>query len=79
MEAVPFKDQDGELGIGKNDPDRVHSLPCKTVDLGDGYKGIVSCWRLTKPELEEVNRTGVVWLTACGGMYPTKIDGIKPF
>lgn len=30
----------------------------------------ISCWRLSKEELEEVNRTGVVWLSVVGHRIP---------
>jgi len=36
----------------------------------------VSCWRLTPEELEEVNRTGVVWLKIAGhSMPPVYVSG----
>lgn len=35
-----------------------------------------SCWRLTQEELEEVNRTGVVWLRIMGhAMPPVYVSG----
>jgi len=41
---------------------------------------VVSCWKLTREELDEVNRTGRVWLTVFGqGMPPATLDGIRPF
>ena len=38
--------------------------------------GSISCWRLTQAELDEVARTGVVWLTvAAHGMVPVHVSG----
>lgn len=34
---------------------------------------VQSCWKLTKDELEEVNRTGRIWLCVCGTMMPPVI------
>lgn len=40
---------------------------------------VVTCWKLTKEELEEVNRTGRVWVTVIGrSMQPLSVDGFKP-
>lgn len=38
---------------------------------------IISCWRLTPEELDEVNRTGVVWLSIANvGKYaPSLVSG----
>lgn len=37
---------------------------------------IISCWRLTADEIEEVKRTGVVWLSVIGsGTPPVKVSG----
>lgn len=46
----------------------------------DGTLTIISCWKLTKEELEEINRTGRVWLGICGmTMPPAWISGSNPF
>ncbi len=38
-----------------------------------------SCWKLSSEELEEIARTGVIWLSAMGSsMQPHRIDGSKP-
>lgn len=44
-----------------------------------GIPCVVSCWKLTRQELDEVNRTGRVWLIVLGRtMPPVAIDGVKP-
>lgn len=40
----------------------------------------ISCWRLTREELEEIARTGVVWLTVMGrNMPPVWLGTANPF
>jgi hypothetical protein len=46
----------------------------------NGAPVVISCWRLTQAELEEINRTGRVWLGIMGvTMPPAWIAGEKPF
>ena len=41
---------------------------------------VVSCWKVTKEELEEINRTGRVWLMLWGSQIPpANVSGVKPF
>lgn len=40
---------------------------------------IVSCWELTKEELEEINKTGKIWLICVGSQPPVSVEGFKPF
>lgn len=41
---------------------------------------ITSCWRLSKEDLEEINRTGQIWLTITGcGMPPVELSTEPPF
>lgn len=52
---------------------------CNAV-LPGGFPAIVSCWKLTKDELEEFQQTGRVWLMVCGtAMPPVILSGVKPF
>ena len=46
----------------------------------DGQK-CVSCWRLPPAQLEEVARTGVVWVGVCAGWSqpPIFVSGTRPF
>ena len=41
----------------------------------------VSCWKLTQQELDEVNKTGRIWLCVYmgGTMPPCYVTGQKPF
>lgn len=45
-----------------------------------GRPMIVSCWKPTAEELEEINRTGRVWLLQWGyTIPPSAISGLVPF
>lgn len=61
--------------------DEVQSLAIARVyDHINNTPVVISCWKLTKEELEEVNRTGRIWLGICGvTMPPAWILGQKPF
>lgn len=49
-------------------------------DAGNTFPAIISCWRLSKEDLEEINRTGVVWLSITGrGMPPVSVFTENPF
>lgn len=73
-EAVPFKEQNTEWkGYGKS----VGDLPAYS-----DQQQTISCWRLTKPELEEVMRTGVVWLHSLNRgapLQPVTVSAFNPF
>lgn len=49
-------------------------------EQADGNTVVISCWKLTPEELEEVNKTGRIWLRIWGiTMPPVVLEGIKPF
>lgn len=46
----------------------------------NGQSMVISCWKLSQEELDEINKTGRVWLGVLGvTMPPAFIGGIKPF
>jgi hypothetical protein len=47
-------------------PDRVPQNECSDLSCFVNEVQTISCWRLTKAELAEVQRTGVVWLSVWG-------------
>lgn len=52
---------------------------CRT-NLKDGNPVVISCWKFTKEEIEEIVKTGRVWLMLWGvTMPPAFISGQKPF
>ena len=49
-------------------------------EMPDGGPVLISCWKLTREELEEINRTGRVWLLVYSSTtFPVALTGIKPF
>ena len=52
---------------------------CRTKTL-QGFPVVVSCWKVTQEELDEINRTGRVWLWIYGEtMPPAAVDGMRPW
>lgn len=46
----------------------------------NGFPLVVSCWKPTAAELEEIARTGRVWLLVYGPtMLPSVLSGHNPF
>ena len=45
-----------------------------------GSPVIISCWQFSKEDLEEIARTGRMYLTICGqGMPPVSLQTESPF
>lgn len=80
-EPIPFKQVNLNMVPGEgHDRDQVHDLPVCRVDHGDRGHEVISCWRFTKPELEEIARTGVVWLRIIGPSTPPQcVQAFTPF
>lgn len=59
--------------------DDCFSLCVLKGETREGIPFVISCWKLTQVELDEVNRTGRIWLGICGRtMAPAFVAGIKP-
>lgn len=57
----------------------VYGLPVMRYRDLDGQLNVLSKWELTAAELEEVQRTGVVWFNAWGSTHaPIWITGHDP-
>jgi hypothetical protein len=54
------------LGNSEN----VFDLPVTGVDFEDGTVGVESCWELNKEEIEEVIKTGRVYLLCLSNTHP---------
>ena len=81
MIPTSFDESDAFLGPppGVSDED-CESLSIKRAVTPQGQPVVISCWKMTREELEEVNRTGRVWLLIWGQtMPPAALAGIKPF
>lgn len=58
----------------------VYALHCHRYRDLDGNPNIMSKWQLTLEELEEVNRTGVIWFNCWGSTHPPMwLSGHDPF
>lgn len=76
MEACNFEESNQLFGPPKGmTEDEVHTLYT--------YKGdrqVISCWKVTQEELEEIQKTGRVWLIVMGNdMPPVNLSGTFPF
>lgn len=66
-------------------PEGVSSEDCAVISAFRGVNVagqdvIVSCWKPSREELEEIRKTGRVWLVIWGtGMPPVALLGHKPF
>ena len=48
--------------------------------LENGIPAIVTCWKVTADELEEIRRTGRVWLMVMGrDLQPTILNAVSPW
>lgn len=57
-------------------------LPLRVFKGNDtlGTPVIISCWQLSKEDLEEIAKTGRIFLTICGnGMPPVSLQTESPF
>lgn len=56
------------------------SLPICATNDQDGFPLLISRWKLTPEELEEINRTGSVYLGVVSGSHPPVwITPLNPF
>jgi hypothetical protein len=80
--AVPASFDESNAVLGKPSDmthDQCEALSILRVQYEDGTPVVYSCWKLTPAELEEINRTGRVWLGIVGvTMPPAFIAGEKP-
>ena len=50
------------------------------ADQETGIPVVISCWKPTKEELEEINHTGRIWVYHFGlGLQPHAVSGHNPF
>lgn len=68
-EPVPFKQQNAILKPPQPS-DKIGELPVCVCEDEEGTTLVVSAWRLTIPEVEELSKTGMIYLYAYGGIQP---------
>lgn len=79
MRPTPF---DGANVILKPPPgvEDVLALPVRRSEVDDGSVTTVSCWELEPGDLEEIQRTGRVWLSVQGRTHaPLYLAAVQPF
>lgn len=55
-------------------------LPVWKGTATDGFPVIISLWKLSKEDLEEIQKTGSIWLSITGqGMPPVSLFTENPF
>jgi hypothetical protein len=78
MDAIEFPEVN--VILAKDQPEYV-PLPV-FVDGRDEMKPVTACFKLTPEELEEINRTGVLWYTQCtfgNAFHPVRMSTQNPF
>ena len=48
----------------------VEDLPVTKLTFDNGSKAIESCWKLSPKELEQINKTGVIYFACMGENHP---------
>jgi len=80
---IPTNFEESNHVLGKPTAMTHEDCSCLSVFVGPSPTGIplvISCWKLTAEELEEVSRTGRVWLGIVGQtMPPAWVLGTNPF
>lgn len=71
MQACSFSEENTVL----DPPKGVKQSDCESISVWTGYntQGVpvtVSCWKVTKEELEQIQSTGRVWLVVMGHTMP---------
>ena len=81
MFPTAFKEENGVL----NPPAGMSLDECTPLsiwrgEVETGSNVVISCWKPTKEELDEIIKTGRVWLIIWGQtMPPAVVGGISPF
>lgn len=81
MIAVEFEQQNCILGKPENMTDE-QCLPLPVFKGKDtsGFNIIISCWKLSKEDIEEINKNGTIYLSIVGNnMPPVALITENPF
>lgn len=67
MKPVKFEQANFDWGAPQGQEENVGSMPAyKGTEGGTNWPVSISCWELSQEEMEEVKRTGKVWLRVYG-------------
>lgn len=62
------------------DPEEIYPLSVFRGQDVNGNRVVISCWKPTAEEMEEIKRTGRVWVIMhCIQMQPIAVEGKSPF
>lgn len=75
--AIAFPESNSALGPTEGGVGYI--LPVHAGSASEGLPQIISCWKLTPEEVQEVVKTGKVWLRVLGGHPPVLVQGDSPF
>jgi hypothetical protein len=81
MIPTAFDEENGVLdGPQGTTSDEVGPLSVWRGRFDNGQPCVISCWRPTKEEMEEIQKTGRIWITILGRTMPPILPlGISPF
>lgn len=81
MDAVEFKEQNLVFRKPNDMTDKqCRSLPVYKGKTDEGYPIIVSCWKLSEEDLEEVKKSGLIYLSMLSeGIQPVALSVASPF
>lgn len=81
MIATAFDEENGVLdGPEGTTCDEVHPLSVWRGPMTDGTPVVISCWKPTIEEMEEIKKTGRIWIMVMGySMPPILPTGTNPF
>lgn len=74
-----------ESNVVLDKPDNMSYEECSPASVfrgknESGQPVVISCWKPTREELEEIQRTGRVWLTVLDfTMPPAYVSGVSPW
>lgn len=81
MLPIGFPQENMLLGLPEDLIHEEHSIlpACQAVHR-DGLPLVITCWKLSKEDLETITRTGKVWLSVVGTDMPAvQLDAESPF
>lgn len=82
MKGVRFPEANVDFSAPPGMEEQVYSLPVliPTPIRENELRQMISCWELEPGELEEIQRTGRIWLSVIGHIHPpVNITAEKPF
>lgn len=80
MNSCAFNEENAILDPPKGmNQEQCESISVCLTHTINGLPVTISCWKVTKEELEEIQKTGRVWLVVLGHkMHPVYLTADKP-